>query len=114
MGYYSDQEQRGIIADNLTRFISLSQKDQKDVAIDLDINPPTFNQWVNGKAIPNISTLRKVAEYFNVGLSDIIDKYTDSDSNHNINPTTYELKMISAYRASTSGIKEAVTKLLNV
>lgn len=39
MGYYSDQEQRGIIADNLTRFISLSQKDQKDVAIDLDINP---------------------------------------------------------------------------
>lgn len=47
MGYYSDQEQRGIIADNLTRFISLSQKDQKDVAIDLDINPyfQSMGEW---------------------------------------------------------------------
>jgi Helix-turn-helix. len=63
MGYYSDQEQRSIIADNLTRFyFPFSKKTKKDVAIDLDINPPTFNQWVNGKAIPNISTLRKVAE----------------------------------------------------
>lgn len=112
MGYYTDQEQRSIIANNLTKLIELSKKDQKDIAIELDVNPPTFNQWVNGKAIPNISMLRKVAEYFNIGLSDIIDKRNDSE--YNLNPTTYELKMISAYRSSTIGIKEAVDKLLNV
>ena len=110
MGYYTDQEQRSIIANNLSKLIELSQKEQKDIAIELDVNPPTFNQWVNGKAIPNISMLRKVAEYFNIGLSDIIDKHTDSE--YNLNPTTYELKMISAYRSSPVGIKEAIDKLL--
>lgn len=73
MNYYSDMEQRQIISDNLKLLIDSSGKDQKQVAIDLNVNPPTFNQWVMGKAIPQIHMLRKIAQYFHVKLTDIID-----------------------------------------
>lgn len=73
----TDEEQKRILSENLKFFIARSGKDQKQIAIDLDINPPTFNQWVKGKAIPTVSVLRKIACYFNVNLTDIVDKKND-------------------------------------
>ena len=112
MGYYTDQEQKDIIAKNLIALISSSGKDQRDISIDLDVNPPTFNQWVNGKAIPSISMLRKVAEYFNVNLSGIIDR--EADLAKVIKPSELELKLLASYRKASSGIREAVEILLHV
>lgn len=80
MNYYSDMEQRQIISDNLKLLIDGSGKDQKTVAIDLEVNPPTFNQWVMGKAIPQIHMLRKIAQYFHVKLTDIIDPKESDDT----------------------------------
>lgn len=67
-------EQREIISKNLKKLIDSSGKDQKQIAIELGVNPPTFNQWVNGKAVPLVSTLRKIAEYFNVRLEALINE----------------------------------------
>ena len=54
MSYLDDQRQKEIFSENLTYYIEQSGKDQKRIAIELDINPPTFNQWVTGKAIPSV------------------------------------------------------------
>lgn len=112
MGFYSDQEQKQIISDNLSYQISLTGKDQKEIAIELDINPPTFNQWVNGKAIPNVSTLKRLADYFNVFLSDIVDRPSDKLADIKLNNT--EQKVISRYRKAPQGTKEAINKLLDI
>lgn len=79
MKTYNDLEQKRIIAENLQELISRSGKDQKDVAFDLELNPPTFNQWVTGKATPQVSTLRKVANYFKVPFSYLINDHADLD-----------------------------------
>lgn len=84
MKTYTDLEQKRIIAENLQELIDHSGKDQKNIAIDLGINPPTFNQWVTGKATPQVSTLRKVANYFHVPFSYLINKRDDVESEKNI------------------------------
>lgn len=79
MEIYSDIEQKQVIANNLQELIKRANKDQREIAFDLDVNPPTFNQWVTGRSIPQVSTLRKVANYFKVSLSYLINKHTDID-----------------------------------
>ena len=77
MKTYTDIEQKRIIAENLQELITRSGKDQRNIASDLDINPPTFNQWVTGKATPQVSTLRKVANYFKVPFTYLINDHDD-------------------------------------
>lgn len=96
MGYISDNEQRQIISENLTRYILLSGKDQKDIAIDLDVNPPTFNQWVNGKAAPSVSMLKRLAAYFSVPLTGIVNPYNGAQEPLEL--TEKERKLIHSYR----------------
>lgn len=73
----TDYEQRAIISQNLKRLIGRSGKDQKQVAFDLDVKAPTFNQWVTGKAVPSVTILQHIAEYFGVRLEAIVDEQTE-------------------------------------
>lgn len=77
MSYLEDSEQRRIFSENLRKYIGRSGKTQKDIAIDLDVNPPTFSMWVKGKAMPSVSVIRKIADYFGVGITDLVDDKAD-------------------------------------
>ena len=112
MGYYSDQEQRDIIAKNLSALIEASGKDQKKIAIDLDVNPPTLNAWVRGNAVPNVSMLKRLAEYFNVKLSGIIDDGIDPYKT--VSPTEDELMFVYQLRKCSPEMRKAIFTLLNV
>lgn len=111
MAVYSEEEQRKILASNLQYQIEISGKDQRKICADLEINPPTFNQWANGKAIPNISTLRRLMKYFNCTMSALIDPLDVSVFSDALTPK--EKNLIIKYRTASSAIKEAVDKLLN-
>lgn len=76
----TDDEQKKIFAKNLNRYISLNQKQQKEVAEDLGINPTTLNMWCNGNSIPNVGKIQKLADYFRIGKSDLTDEKEDSDT----------------------------------
>ena len=73
MSYLEDSEQRRIFSENLRKYIGRSGKTQKDIAIDREVNPPTFSMWVKGKAMPSVSVIRKIADYFGVGITDLVD-----------------------------------------
>ena len=113
MGFINDSEQKRIFSDNLTRYIILTGKDQKDIAIELDVNPPTFNQWVNGKAIPSVSTLKRIAAYFGITLSQLVDS-PERSIYEQTKLSDKEHAIISAYRKANKGLKYAVDKLLEV
>ena len=70
----TDEEQKRIFANNLKRYISLNQKQQIDVAKDLGINPTTFNMWCKGNSMPSTGKIRKLADYFRIGMSDLTDE----------------------------------------
>lgn len=112
MGYITDQEQKQILSHNLSYYIDLSDKDQKEIAIELDINPPTLNQWVNGKAIPSVSLLKRLAAYFNIGLGDLVNSHDENAHLNDITPE--EMRLIEAYRKAPSLIKTSVYKLLDI
>lgn len=102
MGFISDNEQKQIIAHNLSYLIEHSGKDQRQISIDLDVNPPTFNQWVKGKAIPSVSLLKKMASYFGVTLSQIVNdtskESSPDDVNESLSLTDDEISLIKQYR----------------
>lgn len=69
----TDEEQKRIFSKNLNFYISNSGKQQKEVAKDLDISPTTFNTWCVGKIMPRMGKVQKIADYFGIGKSDLID-----------------------------------------
>lgn len=69
----TDKEQAQVFAKNLRHFISLSGKSQKEVAKDLGFNPTTFNTWCVGKILPSLGKIQKIADYFNIGKSSLLE-----------------------------------------
>ena len=65
---------------NLVHYLSISGKEQKEVAEDIGVATSTFNDWVKGKKYPRIDKIEKLANYFRIKKSDLIeDKANASD-----------------------------------
>ena len=75
----TDKEQKRIFAKNLNKYIALNQKQQVDVAKDLDISPTTLNMWCKGNSIPSAGKIRRLADYFKIGMTDLTDEKEDSE-----------------------------------
>lgn len=69
----TEEEQRKIFSKNLNYYIASSGKQQKEVAKDLGISPTTFNTWCVGKIMPRMGKVQKIADYFKIGKSDLIE-----------------------------------------
>ena len=75
----ADEEQKRIFSKNLNKFLSQSQKTQKEVAEAINVSPQTFNTWCQGIALPRMGKVQKLADYFGILKSDLIDDKEDSD-----------------------------------
>ena len=69
----TDEEQKKIFLNNLNKYISLSGKQQKEVAEAVGTNPSTFNMWCKGNSMPGTGKIRALADYFRIGMSDLTD-----------------------------------------
>lgn len=72
-----DSAQKKIISENLKYYLEQTGIEQKDIAIDLEIHPSTLNTWVQGRALPPVSQLQRIAAYLHLLVSDIIDPRTE-------------------------------------
>ena len=75
----TDENQKRIFAKNLNYYISINGKQQNEVAKDLGINASTLNMWCNGNSFPGMGKVQRLADYFGIGKSDLIDEKLDSD-----------------------------------
>ena len=75
----TDNEQKRIFAKNLNKYIALNQKQQVDVAKDLDISPTTLNMWCKGNSMPSTGKIRRLADYFKIGMTDLTDEKENSE-----------------------------------
>ena len=62
----TNEEQKRIFAENLNYYMQLNNKQQVDVAKDLEINPTTLNMWCKANALPSTGKIRKLADYFHI------------------------------------------------
>ena len=66
--------QKEIFSKNLKRLVSNSNLSQREIAISINISPQTFNTWVNGIAIPRMSNIQLLADFFKVEKADLIEE----------------------------------------
>lgn len=97
-----------IFATNLKRHISFSSKDRKEIASDLGVPYSTITDWINGNKYPRIDNIEKVAEYFGVSKSDLIE---DFDAKRKDNETIARIIVRLRMDAELLEVVEKVTKL---
>lgn len=62
-----------IFAKNLKKYMDINEVDRYSFCEALDLKYTTVSDWLNAKTYPRIDTLEKVADYFNIPKSDLID-----------------------------------------
>lgn len=70
----TDEEQKRIFSKNLNFYIAESGKQQKEIAKELGFNATTFNTWCVGKIVPTMGKIQKIADYFGIEKTDLIDE----------------------------------------
>ena len=62
-----------VFARNLSYYLKLCGRDQKEVAEIVGVAPSTFNEWVKGKKYPRIDKIEILANFFGILKSDLIE-----------------------------------------
>jgi len=62
-----------IFSRNLQHYMELNNKSRNDICQALGFNYYTFTDWVNAKKYPRIDKVQKLADYFGVLKSDLIE-----------------------------------------
>lgn len=70
----SKEWSKEIFAKNLRRHMELAGKSQKEIAEVVGVTAPTFNEWINCKKYPRIDKIQKLADYFGILKSDLIEE----------------------------------------
>lgn len=65
-------------AKNLSYYLSICGREQKEVAEEIGVATSTFNDWVKGKKYPRIDKIELLANYFRIKKSDLIEDKTNS------------------------------------
>lgn len=68
---------KDVLAKNLKKYILKSGKDRSTIAEDLDLPYSTVTDWVNGKKYPRIDNIEKLAGYFNISKSELIEDFEE-------------------------------------
>lgn len=61
-------------AKNLSYYLELCGRDQKEVAAQIGVAPSTFNEWIKAKKYPRIDKIEMLANYFGILKSDLIEE----------------------------------------
>ena len=75
-------ENRDVLAKNLKRYISMSGKDRKEIAQEIGCPYSTFTDWVNGNKYPRINSIEKMAVYFGISKSDLIEDFEEKQKDN--------------------------------
>ena len=69
----SDLGNKDVMAKNIKYFMELSGKKRSEICGKLEINKNTFSDWVTAKKYPRIDAIDRMADYFGINKSDLIE-----------------------------------------
>lgn len=84
----SDLGNKRVLSDNIKRFMKQHGTERSKMAADLNVKYTTLTDWINGNTYPRIGSIEKMADYFNVEKSDLIERKPD-----NVIPITKTVKI---------------------
>lgn len=65
---------KDIFAKNLKMYMAQAEKNQKEMADIVGVSAPTFHAWLNAKKMPRMDKVQKLADYFGIKKSDLIER----------------------------------------
>lgn len=106
----TDDEQKIIFAKNLNYYVYISGKQQKEIAELLGFNAKTFNGWCKGLSLPTMGKVQKIADYFGIGKSDLLDEKTEKLQ---VNSSTKGVKINVLGRVAAGLPIEAIENIID-
>lgn len=73
-----------IMANNIKFYLNKSGKTQKEICKDLGIAETTFSGWVRAVTYPRIDKIEKMANYFGIEKSDLVEDKTKKDNDKSL------------------------------
>lgn len=58
---------------NIKRLLDENKLKQRDLAAILGVQESTVGKWIIGKNTPKMGTIQQIADYFNIGKSEILE-----------------------------------------
>ena len=84
-----NQKEKIVFSNNLKKLVANSNLPQREIANRIKVSPQTFNTWTQGIAIPRMGKIQKLADYFHVEKSALVDRqrngFIDAISFVNVN-----------------------------
>ena len=106
----TDKTQNTIFSNNLNHLLIKNKKTQKEVADAIGVSPQTFNTWCMGIALPRMGKIQKLADYFSVTKSELIDApSTFGGEDH-----TRAIEMYKHFQEATPEVRSAIETLLKL
>lgn len=75
---------KDIFAKNLEYYIKKNNITQKELAEAIGVSSPALNDWIKGKKFPRIDKIEKLADYFKILKSDLIEDKAKMRANNDI------------------------------
>lgn len=100
-------ENKEIMARNIKFYMEQKKVSATEICSKLGIKQNTFSDWVNAKSYPRIDKIQKMADYFGISKSFLVE---------DIVPVTHftseEVDMIVSYRNSDDDTRRMIKRLL--
>lgn len=74
----ADEEYKKVFSKNLRYYMDLNGKNQMDLMNDLHLSSSTVSNWCTGLKLPRMDKVQKLADYFRINKSDLIEEKDDS------------------------------------
>ena len=91
-----------VFSKNLQMYMERSGKTQKEMAEMMGVTAPTFHEWVKGKKFPRIDKVQKLADYFGILKSDLIEEKQEEEKPVNDDGLTDDQRALIDFARSLS------------
>lgn len=78
-----------IMGENIQYYMDKMGIDRKDFAKAIDVPYSSLTDWINGKTYPRIDKIEKMANYFGISKSDLVEER--QDDSYYIDPETRKI-----------------------
>lgn len=105
-------DNKNVFASNLKRYMEVKGKTRNDISEALGISYFTVSDWVNGKKYPRMDKVEKLANYFGVQKSDLIENKVENNSPEERELSEGEKMWLDLYHRLSEDTRDVLIKAM--
>lgn len=90
-----------VFAENLNFYMKKTDTKQDDLVKLTDMSQAAVSNWVTGKKLPRMNNVQKIADYFKIDKSDLIEEKTEGDLDQDIKIISRDMKVMTKEQRAT-------------